>query len=449
MPVHPIEQRYGCQEMRSIFELETRFQRMLDVEAALAGALAKVGMIPKSAAKKIAAKALTKYVKVKRICELERKVQHETMAVVLALAEACGDAGRYVHFGATSNDILDTATAVQIRAALKIVERDLKRLLSVTLNQASKYKNTIMVGRTHGQHAVPTTLGLKFAIWACELARHLKRLEQLKSHVLVGKMSGAVGTGAAWGGKGPRIQELVMQKLGLTGATASNQILQRDRFAELVLFLGLLASTIDKIANEVRNLQRTEIGELEEPFGARQIGSSTMPHKRNPIRCEKICGLARVIRGDVQAALENVVIEHERDLTNSSCERVLLPQCFLLIDEILGTACDVLNGLVAYPERMEHNLQLTRGLNMAEAVMIELTKRGMSRQIAHAVVRERSMAALRKNLSLKEALLREPKVKKYLSEKDIDALTNPKRYLGSATATVERVLKELRPLQRK
>ena len=449
MPVHPIEQRYGRQEMRSIFELETRFQRMLDVEAALAGALAEVGMIPKSAAKKIAAKASTKYVKVKRICELEREVQHETMAVVLALAEVCGGAGRYVHFGATSNDILDTATAVQIRDALKIVERDLERLLSVALKQASKHKNTIMVGRTHGQHAVPTTLGLKFAIWACELARHLKRLEQLKSHVLVGKISGAVGTGAAWGKEGPRIQEIVMRKLGLTGATASNQILQRDRFAELILSFGLLASTIDKIANEVRNLQRTEIGELEEPFGARQVGSSTMPHKRNPIRCEKICGLARVIRGDVQAALENVVIEHERDLTNSSCERVLLPQCFLLIDEILNTASDVLNGLVVYPERMERNLQLTRGLNMAEAVMIELTKRGMSRQVAHAVVRECSMAALRKNLSLKEVLLREPKVKKYLSEKDIDALTNPKRYLGSATATVERVLKELRPLQRK
>ena len=449
MPVHPIEQRYGRQEMRSIFELETRFQRMLDVEAALAGALAEVGMIPKSAAKKIAAKASTKYVKVKRICELEREVQHETMAVVLALAEVCGGAGRYVHFGATSNDILDTATAVQIRDALKIVERDLERLLSVALKQASKHKNTIMVGRTHGQHAVPTTLGLKFAIWACELARHLKRLEQLKSHVLVGKISGAVGTGAAWGKEGPRIQEIVMRKLGLAGATASNQILQRDRFAELILSFGLLASTIDKIANEVRNLQRTEIGELEEPFGARQVGSSTMPHKRNPIRCEKICGLARVIRGDVQAALENVVIEHERDLTNSSCERVLLPQCFLLIDEILNTASDVLNGLVVYPERMERNLQLTRGLNMAEAVMIELTKRGMSRQVAHAVVRECSMAALRKNLSLKEVLLREPKVKKYLSEKDIDALTNPKRYLGSATATVERVLKELRPLQRK
>jgi len=422
---------------------------MLDAEAALAGALAEVGMIPKSAAKKIAAKASTKYVKVKRICELEREVQHETMAVVLALAEVCGGAGRYVHFGATSNDILDTATAVQIRDALKIVERDLERLLSVALKQASKHKNTIMVGRTHGQHAVPTTLGLKFAIWACELARHLKRLEQLKSRVLVGKMSGAVGTGAAWGKEGPRIQEIVMRKLGLAGATASNQILQRDRFAELILSFGLLASTIDKIANEVRNLQRTEIGELEEPFGARQVGSSTMPHKRNPIRCEKICGLARVIRGDVQAALENVVIEHERDLTNSSCERVLLPQCFLLIDEILNTASDVLNGLVVYPERMERNLQLTRGLNMAEAVMIELTKRGMSRQVAHAVVRECSMAALRKNLSLKEVLLREPKVKKYLSEKDIDALTNPKRYLGSATATVERVLKELRPLQRK
>ena len=449
MPVHPIEMRYGRGEMREIFELEARYQRMLDVEAALAKALGKVGIIPKNSATKIAKKASTKYVKVARIFKLEQEVQHETMAVVLALAEASGDAGRYVHFGATSNDILDTATTLQIRDGIAIIERDVRKLLGITLKRAAKHKNTIMVGRTHGQHAVPTTLGLKFAIWACELARHIERLEQLKPRILVGKMSGAVGTGAAWGGKGPQIQELVMKDLKLSSAFASNQILQRDRFAELVSFLGLLASTNDKIANEVRNLQRTEIGEVEEPFGALQVGSSTMPQKRNPIRCEKICGLARILRANVQAALENITIEHERDLTNSSCERVLLPECFLLTDEILMTARNVLEGLVVRPERMEKNLQLTRGLNMAEAVMIELTKRGMNRQVAHSVVRKCSMTAVSKNLSLKEALLQEPKLKKYLSEKDIDAFTNPKRYLGNAVATVERVVRELKPIQRK
>ncbi len=435
--------------MRSIFEEESRFQYMLDVEAALAKALANVGSIPNADANKIARSASIRRVSVKRICELEREVQHETMALVLALAEASGKAGRYVHFGATSNDILDTAAALQIRDGLAIVERDLRRLLRVVLNRAARHKNTIMVGRTHGQHAVPTTLGLKFAIWACELGRHLERLEQLKPRVFVGKMSGAVGTGAAWGAKGPKVQELAMRELELSPATTSNQVLQRDRFAELITYFGLLASTLDKIAREIRNLQRTEIGEVAEPFAARQVGSSTMPQKRNPIRCEKICGLARVLRANSQAALENVVIEHERDLTNSSCERVLLPESFLLIDEMLKTSIYVLDNLLVFPDQMKRNLELTRGLNMAEAVMIELTKRGMSRQVAHAVVRECSMAALRKNLSLKEALLREPKVKKYLSEKDIDTLTDPKRYLGSAAQTVERVLRELRPLQRK
>ncbi len=305
--------------MRSIFEDESRFQRMLDVEAALAKALVNVGLVPKADASKIARSASIKRVRVKRICEIEQEVQHETMALVLALAEASGKAGRYVHFGATSNDILDTATALQIRDGLAIVENNLRKLLRVVLNRAVKHRKTIMVGRTHGQHAVPTTLGLKFAVLASELGRHLERLEQLKPRVLVGKMSGAVGTGAAWGAKGSKIQELVMQELGLSPATASNQVLQRDRFAELVVYFGLLASTLDKIAREIRNLQRTEIGEVAEPFAERQVGSSTMPQKRNPIRCEKICGLARVLRANAQAALENVVLEHERDLTNSSC----------------------------------------------------------------------------------------------------------------------------------
>jgi len=448
LPVHPIEQRYGSREMRAIFELETRFQRMLEVEAALARALANVGMISKVDANKIARKASTKYVRIERILQLEREVAHETMALVLALAEACGEAGRYVHFGATSNDILDTATALQVRDALAIVKRDLRRLLGTTLRQAARHKNTLMVGRTHGQHSVPTTLGLKFAIWASELARHLERLEQMKPRVLVGKMSGAVGTGAAWGAKGPQIQELVMKGLGLKGATASNQIVQRDRLAEIISFFGLLASTLDKIAREIRNLQRTEIGELEEPFAARQIGSSTMPHKRNPVRCEKVCSLARVLRANVQAGFENVVLEHERDLTNSACERVLLPECFLLVDEMMKTMGGVLEGLIVHPEQMRRNLELTRGLNMAEAVMIELTKRGMSRQRAHAVLRECSLAAIRADKPFVEVLKRDKRVTRYISEQELSGLLKPEKYLGSATAVVERVVKELRPLSR-
>lgn len=422
---------------------------MLDVEAALAKALANVGMIPKAYASKIARKTSIRYVKVAKVLRLERKVTHETMALVLALAEACGGAGKYVHFGATSNDILDTAAALQIRDGLTIVERDLRKLLRITLRQAAKYKKTIMVGRTHGQHAVPTTLGLKFAIWACELGRHLERLEQIRPRVIVGKMSGAVGTGAAWGSKGPKIQELVMQELKIQAATASNQILQRDRFAELISFFGLLGSTLDKIAREIRNLQRTEIGELSEPFVARQIGSSTMPHKRNPIRCEKICGLARVLRANVQAGLENIVIEHERDLTNSSCERVLLPECFLLADEMLKTSLYVLSNLLVFPKQMKRNLELTRGLNMAEAVMIELTRRGMNRQEAHALLRECSSTSVRNNVPLAVVLRREDGVTRYIPEREIEKLIDPRKYLGSAAATVERVVKELMPLTRK
>ena len=435
--------------MRSIFESETRFQRMLDVEAALAKALANVGLIPKADASKIVRSASIKRVGITQIYKFEQEVQHETMALVLALAHVSGKAGRYVHFGATSNDILDTAAALQLCDGLTIVERDLRKLLRVVLNRATKHKNTIMVGRTHGQHAVPTTLGLKFAIWACELGRHLERLEQIKPRVIVGKMSGAVGTGAAWGIKGPKVQELVMRELKLPAATASNQILQRDRFAELVSFFGLLGSTLDKIAREIRNLQRTEIGELAEPFAARQIGSSTMPQKRNPIRCEKICGLARVLRANVQAGLENIVIEHERDLTNSSCERVLLPECFMLADEMLKTSIYVLDNLLVFPKQMKYNLELTRGLNMAEAVMIELTRRGMNRQEAHAVLRKCTSTALRTNTSLAAVLRKERKVTRYIPEREIEKLIDPRKYLGNAIATIERVVKGLRPLTKK
>jgi len=446
VPVHPIEWRYGSQEMRSIFDVESHFQRMLDVEAALARALANVGLVPRKDAVKIARSASIKRVAVERIRKFEREFQHETMAVAMALAEASGRAGRYVHFGATSNDILDTAMATQIRDGLAIVERQLRNLLVIVLHKALEHKDTIMVGRTHGQHALPTTLGLKFAVWACEIGRHIQRLEQLKPRVLVGKMSGAVGTGAAWGGTAEKVQRLIMHELKLSPATATNQILQRDRFAELITFFGLLGSTLDKIAREIRNLQRTEIGEVAEPFAVRQVGSSTMPQKRNPIRCEKICGLARVLRGNVQAALENVVLEHERDLTNSSCERVLLPETFLLIDEMLNTSIFVLSKLNVFPEQMKRNLEITKGLNMAEAVMIELTRRGMDRQEAHAVLRKCSAASIQSGEPLIKTLASEREITKLIAGDELERLLDPHEYLGNASAIVDKVVKELEPL---
>ncbi len=446
MPVHPIEERYGSKKMRAIFEFDARFQSMLDVEAALAKALAKVGLIPASDASNIARNANTKSVKVERICEFESIVNHETMALVLALSEAAGKSGRYVHFGATSNDVLDTAAALQIRDGLKIVEKDLKAILKILLALASKHKSTIMVGRTHGQHAVPTTFGMKAAIWASEVGRQIQRLEQLKSRVLVGKMSGAVGTGAAWGKKGLKVQELTMKELGLSPAQASNQILQRDRFAELITFFGLLAGTFEKIAREVRNLQRTEIGELSEPFGEKQVGSSTMPQKRNPIRCERICGISRVIRAQVSAAMENIVLEHERDLTNSSCERILLPQSFLMMNDVLKMAQVVLGDLRVYPEQMRRNLQLTRGLNMAEAVMIELARLGMNRQGAHALMRECSSKAIQKNSPLLDVLVAEPKVTRHIPKAELGKLLDPASYLGGSSEIVENIVKELSPL---
>lgn len=432
--------------MRSIFDVETHFQRMLDVEAALAKALASVGLVPKADAAKIAKSASIKQITVERIRKFEQEYQHETMATVMALSEASGKAGHYVHFGATSNDILDTATAIQVRDGLAIVERTLRNLLMVVLQKALEYKGTVMVGRTHGQHAVPTTLGLKFTVWASEIGRHIQRLEQLKPRVLVGKMSGAVGTGAAWGKSGERVQQLVMNELKLHPASVSSQVLQRDRLAELISFFGLLGSTLDKIAREIRNLQRTEIGEVAEPFDVRQVGSSTMPQKRNPIRCEKICGLARVLRGNVQAALENVVLEHERDLTNSSCERVILPETFLLLDEMLNTSIFVLSKLIVFPEQMKRNLELTKGLNMAEAVMIELTLRGMNRQDAHAMLRKCSAASIQSGEPLINVLACEPGVTKYITKSELEKLLDPRQYLGSVATTVDKVVKELEPL---
>lgn len=444
MAIHPIDYRYGSEEMRRIFEEEARLQRFLDVEAALARAHAAVGNISKADAEEISRKANTKHVKLARVKEIEAVIKHDLMAVVEALAEACGDAGRHVHLGATSYDIVDTANALQFNEALMIIMRDLYEIEGVLLGLAEKHKHTVAVGRTHGQHATPITYGLKFALWAREVRRHLRRLKEVEKRVLVGKMSGAVGTQASFGARGMEIQELVMRDLELKPAMVSSQVVQRDRYAELLMLLALIAASFDKIGKEIRNLMRTEIAELSEPFGEEQVGSSTMPHKRNPIESEKVCGLARAVKGNVFAALENVSLEHERDLTNSSCERVIIPESFILLDEILKTAKRVLKGLVLYPKRIKENLGLTKGLNMAEAVMLALTGKGVPRQEAHKLLRKLSAEAHSKGKEFSAVLRESREISKLLGKEAIEEILTPEKYIGTAVEQVEKVLRVAR-----
>jgi adenylosuccinate lyase len=424
--------------MKRIFEEETRVQKMLDVEAALAWAHAEVGNIPQKDAEKIMATALSKRVKLSRIKEIEHEIKHDVAALVRALAEASGPSGAFVHLGATSYDIVDTANALQLKDALELIMKRLDDLQTMLAEKALQYKETLMMGRTHGQHALPITLGFKFAVWKCETARHIERLKQCEDRVLVGKMSGAVGTQAALGPHAARIQELVMQRLGIRAAEISTQIVQRDRYAELVCLLAIIASSLDNFATEVRELQRPEIAELFEAFEeGKQVGSSTMPHKRNPETCERICGLARIMRGLAVPALENVITWHERDLTQSSAERFILPEACVLVDYMLFLMSSIIENLHVDEQRMLKNVELTQGRAMSEAVMMALTKKGVSRQEAHELLRKLAIKSEDEKRPFKEVLLDDKVVTQNLSEKEIDHALNPKNYLGTAVRQVE------------
>ena len=439
MVVHPIDYRYGSKEMRRIWDEENKLQKLLDVEAALARAHAKLGNIPEESARIISERANTKWVRLKRVKEIEAEIHHDIMAVVKALSEVCGEHGKYVHLGATSNDIVDTANALLIKESLGLIESYLKELRDVLMKLAEKHKYTVCIGRTHGQHAVPTTYGMKFALWLDEVQRHLERLEEIRRRVLVGKMRGAVGTAASFGEKALEIEKLVMEELGLKPALITNQLVSRDLYAELMMFLALVASTLDKIGLEIRNLQRTEILEVSEPFGKKQVGSSTMPHKRNPIMMEKVCGLARVLYSNVIPALLNNPLWHERDLTNSSVERVILPESFLLLDEMLRVTVKVLKGLEFFPGNIKRNLYITRNLIMAEPLMLKLTERGMGRQEAHELVRKLSMKAFYEGRDLMEIAEESEEVRKFFSEEDFESL-KPENYIGIAPQIVDNVI---------
>ncbi|ANF21802.1 adenylosuccinate lyase [Thermococcus piezophilus] len=448
MAVHPIDYRYGSEEMRRIWDEKNKLQKLLDVEAALARAHARVGNIPEESARVISERANTNWVTLERVKEIEAEIHHDIMAVVKALSEVCGEHGKYVHLSATSNDIIDTANALLIKESLDIVLRDLRELRSILKNLAREHKYTVCIGRTHGQHAVPTTYGMKFAIWLDEIQRHIDRIEQAKERFLVGQMSGAVGTMASFGGKGLEIQCLVMEDLGLKPVRISNQIIQRDVYAELIMILALIASTLDKIALEIRNLQRTEILEVSEPFGKKQVGSSTMPHKRNPIRSEKVSGLARVLYSNVIPALLNNPLWHERDLTNSSVERVILPESFILLDEMLKSMKKVLSGLEFFPENIERNLYMTHNLVMAEPLMLKLTENGMGRQEAHELVRQIAMKAFYEKKDLMDVAKESEEVRRFLSDEDFESL-KPENYIGLAPQIVENVIAHIEEKEQK
>lgn len=416
---------------------------MLDVEAALAWAHAEVGSISKKDAEKIMAVALLKHVKLTRIKEIEREIKHDIAALVRALAEACGSSGACVHLGATSYDIVDTANALQLKDALGLIEERLNDLEKTLMDKTWQYKDTLMIGRTHGQHALPITLGFKFAVWMREVSRHIQRLKQCEERVLVGKMSGAVGTQAGLGPHAMKIQELVMQRLGIKAADISTQIVQRDRHAELACLLAVIASSLDNFATEIRELQRPEIGELAEAFEAgKQIGSSTMPHKRNPETCERVCGLARIIRGLVVPALEDVVTWHERDLTQSSAERFIIPEACILVDYMLFLMNNIVANLRLDEQQMLKNIDLTEGRCMSEAVMIALAKKGMNRQEAHELLRKLTLKSEVEKRHFKEILLGEKLVTEKLSKKEIDDALNPKNYLGTALQQIELMIRK-------
>jgi adenylosuccinate lyase len=443
MTVCALDFRYGREEMKAIFSEEAKVRYMLRVEGALADAQADCGIIPREAAKAIGSAVAGNSVRIERVREIEADINHDVMAMVRALTEVSGKGSSYVHYGATSNDIIDTSTALQLREAIVLIRKGIIELEEVIGKRAMEEKATVMLGRTHGQAALPITFGLKLAVFLSEIDRQLERLEECEKRVVVGKMSGAVGTGASFGPEFFRLQSEVMGKLGIGYEEASSQIVGRDRYAELVSVLSNLVTTCEKMATEVRNLQRTEIDEVEEYFdSARQVGSSTMAQKRNPVKAENICGLARIVRAFITPSLENMLLWHERDLTNSSAERIIIPHVMVLADDIVYKTADLFRTLLVKREVMRRNIENVRGIVMAERIMLRLAD-SYGRQEAHEIIRKIAMKAEAKDMTFRDALLSSAEVTKALSKRDIEKLLDPESYTGHSVEITERVVERI------
>jgi adenylosuccinate lyase len=421
--------------MGHVWSEQNRFQKWLEVELAATEILAEAGIVPRAAAAILRERAR---VDVARINELEAKVRHDVIAFTIAVQESVGDpeAARWLHYGLTSNDVVDTAQALLIREASQLIQKKLDAFGQVLAKRAWEFKDTPEIGRTHGIHAEPITFGLKVANWYAENRRDAVRFEAAARQIAVGKISGAVGTCTHLG---PEIEEKICARLGLTVAPITSQVIERDRHAEYLSTLGILAASLERIALEVRHLQRTEVRELEEPFGGEQRGSSAMPHKRNPVASEQICGLARVVRSNAQAAMEDIALWHERDISHSSVERIILPDSTILVDYMLYRTTEIVASMKVFPERMKRNLEATHGLVFSGQVLQDLVEHGAPREDAYKWVQGHAMAAWESETSFRDRIASDPNVAKYLDAKALEHTFDLKRQLRAVDALFQRV----------
>lgn len=428
--------RYTRPEMGRLWEPENRFQKWLDVEIAVCEAWAELGEIPQDALKVIKRKAKFD---VKRIDEIEKTVKHDVIAFLTSVAEFVGPESRFIHKGLTSSDVVDTALSLLMKEAAEIIIEDIKELMDVLKTQAFKYKDVPCIGRSHGVHAEPMTFGLKFALWYEDAKRNLKRMEAAKDVISIGKLSGAVGT---FSNIPTELENIVCSRLGLRPEPVATQVVQRDRHAEYMTALALIAACIEKIAVEIRHLQRTEVLEAEEPFSAGQKGSSAMPHKRNPVGCENLSGLARVVRSNAIAALENIALWHERDISHSSVERVIIPDSTILVDYMLNRLKGILQEMHVYPERMKANIDRSYGLYNSQRVMLALTEKGLTREDAYTMVQRNAMESWKRGMSFMNLLLKDNEITKYLSPKEIEEIFDMEYYLRNVDYIFRRVFNE-------
>jgi len=425
--------RYTRPQMGRIWETENRFAKWLEVEIAACEAMAEEGLIPQKALENIKKKARFD---VARILEIEEKTKHDVIAFLTNVEEFVGPDSRFIHMGLTSSDVLDTSFAMLLKEAMALIIEDVKGFMTVLKERAFEHQNTVMIGRSHGIHAEPITFGLKLAVWYAEMKRNLKRLQAALETISYGKLSGAVGTFA---NVSPRVEASACKKLGLKPAEISTQILQRDRHAEYFTTLAVLAGTLEKIAVEIRHLQRTEVLEAEEPFEKGQKGSSAMPHKKNPIGCENIAGLARLVRSNAIAAMENMALWHERDISHSSVERVIGPDSTILIDYMLHRLSRILKNLVVYPDHMLENLNKMKGLIYSQQVLLKLADRGLERQEAYELVQRNALRVWDTGRDFQSLLLEDKEIRKYLAEKDIAEIFSLEYHLKHVKDIFQRV----------
>ncbi|UNC91515.1 adenylosuccinate lyase [Candidatus Contubernalis alkaliaceticus] len=426
-------ERYTRPEMGKIWTLENKFKKWLEIEVLACEAWARLGVIPEESARLIRDKA---GFSVDRILEIEQVTRHDVVAFTRAVAETLGEESKYVHYGLTSSDVVDTAMCALMKEAAELIIEDIEEFIGVLKVKALQYKDMVMVGRTHGVHAEPTTFGLKLALWYAEMQRNLTRMKQAKKIISVGKLSGAVGTYAHID---PFVEEYICGKMGLEPAPISTQIIQRDRHGEYLTVLAVIGGTLDKIATEIRGLQKSETREVEEPFYKGQTGSSAMPHKRNPVSCEQVTGLCRIVRSNALTALENIALWHERDISHSSAERVIVPDSTILIDYLLKQMTRVIRDLHVYPENMKRNMERTYGLIYSQRVLLKLVEKGLLRERAYEIVQSKAMEAWEKGVSFRTLLEEVAEVQKYLTTGELDACFDPLEQLKRVDLIFQRL----------